>query len=185
MRRTMGCAGAPDGHTISRVSNSKRDAAALAEQVDAAMTASRVFVAVIGQSMEEIDSVVSPLQLRTLVIVAARGPLNVTSLADLLGVHASNATRVCDRLVRGGLLARTQSDLDRRHLELTLTTNGQKLVKGVMDRRRAVLTQILSKMSSTQRSQFTDALQAFGEAAGEGVGVETGTSQYDIILAVP
>src|SRR6478736_1899655 len=149
------------------------------------MAASRVFMAVIAESMEDVESTVSPMQFRTLVIVGARGPLNVTSLADLLGVHVSNATRVCDRLVRGGLLARTQSDLDRRHLELTLTVGGQKLVKGVMDRRRAALTQILSKMSSTQRSRFTDALQAFGEAAGEGVGVETGTSHYDMSLTVP
>lgn len=179
----MGCVGAPDGRTLCQVSNSKRDAAVLAEQVDAAMTASRVFVAIIGESMEEIDSIVSPLQLRTLVIVGARGPLNVTSLADLLSVHASNATRVCDRLVRGGLLTRTQSDLDRRHLELTLTAEGRKLVRSVMDRRRAALTRVLSKMSSSRRTQFTDALRAFGEGAGEEV--EPGSSQYGMSLAIP
>ena len=147
------------------------------------MAASRVFMAVIAESMEDVESTVSPMQFRTLVIVGARGPLNVTSLADLLGVHASNATRVCDRLVRGGLLARTQSDLDRRNLELTLTADGANLVNGVMNRRRAALTRVLSKMATPKRLQFIDALRAFDDAAGEEV--ETGLSQYEMGLAVP
>jgi DNA-binding MarR family transcriptional regulator len=165
------------------VTDQNEGAAALAEQVDAAMAASRVFVAVIAESMEDIDSMVSPMQFRTLVIVGARGPLNVTSLADLLSVHPSNATRVCDRLVRGGLLARTQSVQDRRHLELTLTADGRKLVNGVMDRRRAALTRALSKMPSTKRLQFAGALRAFGDAAGDEVG--SGPSQYGMSLTLP
>lgn len=147
------------------------------------MAASRVFMSVIAESVEEVEPIVSPLQLRTLVIVAARGPLNGTSLAELLSVHPSNATRVCDRLVRGGLLARAQSDLDRRHLELTLTADGKKLVDGVMDRRRDALTRVLSRMPSTKRLQFAGALRAFGNAAGEDV--ESGASSYRMSMAAP
>jgi DNA-binding MarR family transcriptional regulator len=165
------------------VSKPTDDAAALAAQVDVAMAASRVFVSVIAESMGHIDSTVSPLQLRTLVIVHSTGPLNVNSLAEMLSVHPSNATRVCDRLVRSGLLARTQSELDRRHLELTLTADGTKLVKAMMDRRRAALTRVLARMNATNRTKFTEALQAFGEAAGEHA--EAARSQYGTSLTIP
>ena len=68
------------------------------------MAAARVFVAVIAESMRDIDSAVSPVQFRTLVIVGARGPLNVSSLADLLSVHPSNGhAGAGERLVQGGL----------------------------------------------------------------------------------
>jgi DNA-binding MarR family transcriptional regulator len=158
------------------------DTTALDDQVEAAMSASRVFVGVIAASMAEVEATVSPLQFRTMVIVGAWGPLNVTALAERLGIHPSNATRVCDRLVRGGLLERTQSDLDRRHLELTLTPDGRRLVGGVMERRRVALTRVLSEMTPRHRLTLTRALQAFGDAAGEGVG--TDPSQYDLSLAV-
>lgn len=142
------------------------------------MAASRVFVAVIAASMAEVDATVSPLQFRSLVIVSAQGPLNVSALADQLGVHASNATRVCDRLVRDELLERTQSDLDRRHLELTLTAAGRGIVSGVMERRRVALTRVLSEMTPQQRLALTQGLRAFGEAAGETF--DSAPSQYDV-----
>lgn len=165
------------------MSDPKVPAATVSEQVDAAMTASRVFVAVVAESMDEVESTVSPLQFRTLVIVGARGPVNVTSLAELLSVHPSNATRVCDRLVRSGLLERTQSERDRRYLDLTLTAEGRRLVNGVMDRRRAALTRVLSRMTSNKRLKFAEALRAFGDAAGEEV--NAGPSQHDLSLAIP
>ncbi|WP_354263237.1 MarR family transcriptional regulator [Arthrobacter sp. OAP107] len=43
-------------------------------------------------------------QLRVLVLIHTRGPQNPGGVAAELGVHASNATRVCDRLVAAELL---------------------------------------------------------------------------------
>ncbi len=136
-------------------------------QVDAALTAARVFVAIIAQSIEDLESEISIVQFRTLVIVATRGPMNVTALAETLGVHASNATRSCDRLVRAGLLTRTESAQDRRHLELALTPTGHALVKSVMTRRREALAAVIQAMAPAKRRQLSSGLNAFAEAANE------------------
>jgi len=48
-------------------------------------------------------------------MIASRGPLNLRSVADGLGVHPSNTTRTCDRLVATGLLTRRDDPADRRN----------------------------------------------------------------------
>lgn len=70
-----------------------------ADQGNAVMRATRVLVAVTAQSVAELDERVTLPQLRILVVVAIRGPQNLTAVARSLGVHFSNATRACDKLV--------------------------------------------------------------------------------------
>ena len=53
-----------------------------------------------------VEDTVTLTQFRALVIIASRGPLHLAALADAMGVHPSNATRACDRLVAAGLLDR-------------------------------------------------------------------------------
>ena len=45
-------------------------------------------------------------QYRALVVLASRGPQRIVDLAGFLDVTASTATRMCDRLVRKGLVRR-------------------------------------------------------------------------------
>lgn len=71
-------------------------------------------------------------QLRLLVMVSSRGPLNLGAVAAGLGVHPSNATRAVDRMVGAGLLSRSDDPTDRRNLVLELTPAGQALVDQVM-----------------------------------------------------
>ncbi len=136
-------------------------------QVDAAMWAARVFVAVIAESLEEVESTLTPPQLRALVIIATRGPVNLTTVAEALGVHPSNATRLCERLVQAGFVARTQSAHDRRHLQLEPTRGGARLVNSVMERRRRALERVLAGMSVEERQQLASAFHVFAGAAGE------------------
>ena len=75
-----------------------------------------------------------------------------------MGVHPSNATRACDRLVAAGLLDRRDNPADRRHLLLTLTDAGRELVDGVMDRRRVAIGQILQRMPPEDRAQLATVL---------------------------
>ena len=71
-------------------------------EVDAVLAASRVLVGVAAQSLADLEDTVSVPQLRALMILATRGPLHLTALAEDMGVHPSNATRACDRLVAAG-----------------------------------------------------------------------------------
>ena len=88
-------------------------------------------------------------------------------MARGLGVHPSNATRACDRLVAAGLLDRRDDPADRRNLQLQLTGRGQALVDEVMDRRRHAIAEVLARMPALQRTALVPVLVTFADAAGE------------------
>lgn len=131
------------------------------------MRAARVLAGVVAESVAKVESVVTPPQLRVLVLAGTRRTLNLTDVAAALDVHPSNATRTCDRLVDAGLLSRTQATGDRRQLRLVLTSSGQRLVQSVMRHRRIAVEQILVRMPATARRRMAGVLEAFAAAAGE------------------
>ncbi len=133
---------------------------------DAVLLASRVLVAVAAESLADLDEI-TLTQYRALVVLASRGSQNPSSLAEILEVNPSTATRVCDRLVARDLLDRQTATDSRREVRLEVTAAGQELVATVTRRRRAALARIVRRLSPKQRTQLVDALTAFGEAAGE------------------
>lgn len=141
-------------------------------QADAVMRAARVLVGVVAQSVAEVEDLVSLPQLRVLVLVAGRGSLNLGQVAEALGVHPSNATRIVERLVVAGLLHRSEHPADRRYLSLELTDHGHEVVQRVMAHRRASILEVMANMSSSQRRSLAQALETFAEAAGDTARVE-------------
>lgn len=139
----------------------------LDEQVDAVLAASRVLVAVSAQSMARLDDVVTPIQMRTLVILASRGPLRATELATALDVHPSNATRVCGKLVATGLLDRRENPDDRRTLVLSLRPKGKRVVAAIGRRRASAVAKVLGSVPVDRRAQVAAAMQEFARAGGE------------------
>lgn len=89
--------------------------------VDAVMRASRALIGIAAASVAEVDDTVTVPQLRVLMMVATRGPLNLAAVAEGLQVSASNASRICDRLLRAGFLDRRDDPSDRRNVVLSLT----------------------------------------------------------------
>ncbi|HXV92063.1 MAG TPA: MarR family transcriptional regulator [Pseudonocardia sp.] len=142
-------------------------AAGRADEVEAVMAAARLLVAMSARSIAEVDDLVTLPQLRVLVMVASRGPLNLGAVARGLGVHPSNATRACDRLVAAGLLDRREDPTDRRNLLLEPTRQGRSLVDRVMGHRRAAISAVLDRMPDAQRRALVPALAAFAAAGGE------------------
>ncbi|MGI8589949.1 MAG: MarR family winged helix-turn-helix transcriptional regulator [Nakamurella sp.] len=143
------------------------DDAAFDELTDAVLAASRVLVGVAAQSIAQAETTMSVGQFRALVIIASRGPMHSAGLAEAMGVHPSNATRTCDRLVAAKLLDRRDNPADRRHLMLTLTKKGHRMVDSVMSRRRALIGQILDKMPTDNRHRLAEVLNRFADAGGE------------------
>lgn len=138
----------------------------LSRQADAVMRAAQVFVGVVASSVAAVEDEVTLPQLRVLVRIAIEGRLNLGQVAEALGVHSSNATRVVDRLVVAGLLDRRDDPADRRYLVLELTAKGHDLVERVMTRRRSSILEVLGRMSPTRRRTLAGALESFAEAAG-------------------
>lgn len=133
--------------------------------VDAFLTASRALVGVSARSLADAD--VTLPQFRALVVVGGRDRVTVSRFAEQLGIHPSTATRLCDRLVRKGLIRRTERDTDRRETEIVLTAAGRAVVEQVTARRRTDVAAIVARMSPGDLRQAIAGLTAFADAAGE------------------
>lgn len=135
--------------------------------VDAVVSASRALVAVAARSLAGIGSDITLPQYRALVVLASRGGQRAADLAAALDVTPSTATRMCDRLVRKGLIERSRPDDDRRALNIVISDQGRVLLRRITRRRRAEISRILAAMPSAGRETLVVALRAFAEAAGE------------------
>jgi DNA-binding MarR family transcriptional regulator len=135
--------------------------------VTALLTASRVLVGVSARSLSEVESTVTVTQFRTLVVLEGHGELNLSGLAEKLGVNASSALRMIDRLLVAGLVTRRDNPETRREVLLGLSPEGRRVVRRVTRRRRSELARVVKAMPAAHRSQLLAALRAFAEAAGE------------------
>jgi DNA-binding MarR family transcriptional regulator len=152
---------------MSRTPGGEEIAGPSPEQIEAVVLATRVLVAVTAQSITSLEDQITLPQLRILVMIASRGPLNLTAVAQGLGVHASNATRLCDKLVAADLIQRSEDPADRRNLVLRLTAAGYQLVQDMTHQRRAAIATILAKMPPELRDDLVPVLRGFVQAAGE------------------
>jgi len=135
--------------------------------VEALLTASRAMVALAARSLAELDADVTLPQYRALVVLASRGPQRVIDISTELEVTPSTGTRMCDRLVRKGLIRRYRTPTDRRQVRLTLTPAGRHLVQQVTTRRRDVLVTIVASMPAEWDQPAATALRTFADALGE------------------
>lgn len=131
------------------------------------LSASRVLVAVAARSLADLDEEVTLSQYRVLVVLASRGPQGVAAIADSLGVTPPTASRLCERLVRKGLVRRRTDRNDRRQVRVALTESGRNLVDVVTERRRQEIAGLLRSVPEEARRSMVAGLQLLAEAAGE------------------
>ena len=134
---------------------------------DALLTASRLLLAISARSIAQVDDTITIPQFRTLVILSNRGPINLATLASLLGVQPSATGRMVDRLVAAGLIDRLPHPTSRRELLAALTRRGRDVVRRVTVYRRAEIADIVQKMPQPERHGLVRALTAFTAASGE------------------
>jgi len=137
------------------------------EAADAFITASRALVGIAVRSINAAPVEVTLPQHRLMVLLAAHGDQTVKDLADQLDINASNASRLCDRLQKLGLLARDRSTADGRSVVVSLTDAGRGLLEAVRAQRREEVGQVLAAMSAHDVEKAIDALAAFSAAAHE------------------
>jgi DNA-binding MarR family transcriptional regulator len=137
------------------------------EVADAVLTASRVLVAIAAASLAPVEDQVTLSQYRALVVLQSRGPQSLQDLAAELQVVPSTATRMCDRLVRKGLISRDAAEGDRREVELSITTAGAEIVSSVARARQRRIRDITGRMPASARTALVDSLRQFSDAAGE------------------
>jgi DNA-binding MarR family transcriptional regulator len=135
--------------------------------VDAVLSASRVLVAVAARSLAEVGEEVTLTQYRSLVVLASRGPQGVAALAEAVAVTSPTASRMCERLVRKGLVTRRADRRDRRQVRIALSPAGRQLVDSVTSRRRAEIEQLVAAIPLASRTEVVEALRHLSETAGE------------------
>lgn len=126
---------------------------------DAALGALWQFVGIADASLVAAGVPVTLTQFRALTTIARHGPVPVTALARIVGVAPSTATRMCDRLVRDGLVVRRSLPNDRRVVHLELTRRGEAVVRDVTKWRRAALAERFSDIDPARRAEMASALE--------------------------
>jgi DNA-binding MarR family transcriptional regulator len=135
--------------------------------VDAVLTASRTLIAVAERSLGAAAEDTTLAQYRALVVLASRGPQRLVDLARALEVTPPTAGRMCDRLLRKGLIRRHRARADRREVQVSVTAAGRDVVDQATARRRELLAEILGRLPARQQVAVAAALAAFADAAGE------------------
>lgn len=149
--------------------------AEFAEQVEALQAATRVLAGVALRSLDVLDGVITLPQFRMLAILAELGCPRSSRVARALGLDASTVTRLADRLVTAGHVARGSDPRHRSVVTLELTPSGQRLVSAVAQWRQRELSRIVAGLPPATRAQLTSVLGQLTAAAGEGYGVAAGT----------
>jgi DNA-binding MarR family transcriptional regulator len=135
--------------------------------VDAVLTGSRAMVAVATQSLGAAAEETTIAQYRALVVLSSRGPQRIGDVAEALDVAPSTAGRMCERLVRKGLVRRHRARGDRRAVLVSVTPAGRQVVDEATRRRRALIADILGRLPVPEQQAVAQALRAFADAAGE------------------
>ncbi len=145
----------------------------MGDMADALITVSRALLGIAVRSINSAPVEVTLVQHRLLVLLATGGGQTVGTLAEQLEINASNASRLCDRLQKLGLIGRDRSSRDGRAVDVSLTSAGRALVETVREHRRNEVKRVLGRMSRTHVDATIEALNAFSEAAHE-----TGEAQW-------
>jgi len=136
------------------------------ERLAAALAvAAEALAEMVTRALAQPEPGLTPGQFRALVLLVTRGPQRIVDVSADLGVVSSSGTRLSERLVRRGLVARGPSGTDRRAVRLTLTPAGRRLVEQVLDRRRADLDRVVAAVPQALHAPLADALAALARAA--------------------
>lgn len=101
-------------------------------------------------------------EIHTIDVVGRQEQINITELAQTLGVTKSAASQMIDRLVKKGLVVKTILTKSDTEVALTLTTVGQKVFRAHQESHRMFFSYIketLSTVSDCDISAFLDIME--------------------------
>jgi DNA-binding MarR family transcriptional regulator len=91
---------------------------------------------------------------------------NVTDLATFQGVSTAAASKAVDRLVRLGLLIRTEDPDDRRHICLTLSEEGRHLINTYLNELERRITQLFPSSPLVDSGELTETIEELLASSG-------------------
>jgi len=106
-------------------------------------------------------------QLRALLFVKRNPDVNLSALADHLGVGLAAASGLVDRLVRQQLLDRSTDPRERRRIRLSLTSDGLARLDTASAATRRALQARFEGMSDEDAAALERAMEYLRERLGE------------------
>ncbi|MCO7222596.1 MarR family transcriptional regulator [Klenkia sp. PcliD-1-E] len=145
------------------------DTADTAVTVDpAALRAARALHEAMGVAARETAEGLTPVQLSGLRVVAGlESGATVAQVAEALGVVASNASRLVDRLVAYGVVHRARARSDRREVRVSLSGQGRRLLERIDAAQVDRLGRAIAGLPGGERAALVAALGAAVPAAQE------------------
>jgi DNA-binding MarR family transcriptional regulator len=133
--------------------------------------ATRMLAGVALRSVDVLDAAVTLPQFRLLAVLADLGPVPSGQAARTLGLDPSTVTRLADRMVAAGHVARGTDPRHRGVVTLTLTASGRDLVAAADAWRRRELARIMARLAPAEQEAVTAALRLLVRAAGDEYGL--------------
>jgi DNA-binding MarR family transcriptional regulator len=99
-----------------------------------------------------------PRHLIALKLLSERGPASQQALADSLSLDPSNVVGLLNELEERGLILRRRDSVDRRRHIVELSPRGQEELCGAYDRLRRIDDDLLSPLSTRERTMLYDLL---------------------------
>jgi len=125
------------------------------------------------RSLDVLDAAVTLPQFRLLAVLADLGTTPTGQVARALGLDRSTVTRLADRMVAAGHVARGTDPGHRGVVTLSLTGSGRDLVAAASDWRRQELARIMARLADSEQEAVTTALTLLLWAAGDEYGSGT------------
>jgi DNA-binding MarR family transcriptional regulator len=125
--------------------------------VDVLLTATRDLVAFATATLDEASEVTLP-QMRLMFAIDDRDSASCGALASALGLSGSSITRLADRLVGSGHVARDVNPDNRSVVMLSLTETGRATLDAVVERRARVFQDALGRLDPALRAGLVEGL---------------------------
>jgi DNA-binding MarR family transcriptional regulator len=107
---------------------------------------------------------VTPQQAETLQIIAERGAVSTSSLAIILGIDPSTASRNLTGLERAGYISRKKGADDGRQTDVRLTPRGKRIAESVTSESMAAFAGLLDRLPRQDRQRIAEAIDALARA---------------------
>ncbi|GGB42663.1 MarR family transcriptional regulator [Virgibacillus dakarensis] len=82
------------------------------------------------------------------------GQQRASELARVLSITTGGLTGITDKLVDGGYIERNRTDQDRRVVYLTITENGQEILRNLYVTRKAFMERLFAGISKEELAMF-------------------------------
>lgn len=87
------------------------------------------------------------------------GPCNASAIGHLLGVTSGPVTSITNRLIRRGYLKRKQNAKDRRVMEFSLSSEGERILSSMLGNRKKKWEQLFEQLGESKSRLLVELFQ--------------------------